>query len=217
MISRISGKLKDKKEGNLLVDVGGICYEILVPRIIMKALENTVGSDGTVSLVTFHYHQVEPARSTPVLIGFLNEVEKEFFERFITVSGVGPKAAVKALAFPIPLIAKAIDTGDIPFLKSLPGIGEQRAKEIIAKLQGKVGKFGLIKDECSTEQSPAKEDIRSEAMEVLLQLQYKQAEAKQMIEEAIKRNPEIKTTEDILNEVYRQRTDTQKKKVESRE
>jgi Holliday junction DNA helicase RuvA len=157
-------------------------------------------------LVTYHYVQVEPSRSKPILIGFLNEIEKEFFEQFITVSGVGPKAAVRALSQPISVIAEAIDTANLGLLKTLPGIGEQRAREIVAKLQGKVGKFCLIQDRIKPEAAPAvKEGIQEEAMAVLLQLQYKKAEAKEMLEKALKANPRAQTTEEILNQVYRQK------------
>lgn len=189
----------------MLIDVNGICYEVLIPRAIMRAIEKTKNEDDIIALVTFHYLQTDPTKSIPTLIGFLNEIEKEFFECFITVSGVGPKAALRALNLPISEIAAAIDSGNIALLQSLPGIGAQRAKEIIAKLQGKVGKFGLIQDDKVSKLPPVKEDIQSEAREVLLQLQYKKSEAKRMIQEAIIRNPAVKTTEDILNEVYRQR------------
>jgi len=207
MISQIKGSLKQLKENRLLIDVGGISYDVLVPAAILRALENDHLKVGdSVELYTFHYHQVEPSRSTPILIGFLNEIEREFFERFITVSGVGPKAACKALSEPISVIAQAIDRGDDRFLQSLPGIGAQRSREIIAKLQGKVGKFGLIQDR---DLAPAKgvlETVEAEALEILLQLQYKRQEAERMIQEALHRRPEIETAEDLLNEVYRQRT-----------
>jgi Holliday junction DNA helicase RuvA len=187
--------------------VNGISYEVLVPGAVMNYLDGYIQSDSSVSLVTYHYLHAEPSRSFPCLIGFLNEVEKEFFEKIITVSGIGPKAACRALQKPISQIAQAIDIGDTSFLKSLPGIGEQRAKEIIAKLQGKVGKFGLIQDGSTVLAAhKGKEDIQEEAMAVLLQLQYKKGEASNMIQEALNRNPGIKTAEDLLNEVYKQRT-----------
>ena len=208
MISRISGKLVTKREESILLDVNGICYEIMIPGAVMNSIESYIKEDGVLSLITYHYLQVEPSRSYPFLIGFLNEIEKEFFGKFITVSGIGPKAAVRALNKPISVIAQGIDAGDLSLLKSLPGIGEQRAKEIIAKLQGKVGKFGLIQDSAkgAVVLHKGKEDIENEAMDVLLQLQYKKFEAKNMIDEALRRNPEIKTAEDLLNEVYRARS-----------
>jgi Holliday junction DNA helicase RuvA len=206
MISYISGRVRRKAEECIFVDVNGIVYEILIPKAVMNVIENNLSSDGCVELVTYHYLHVEPSRSKPILIGFLNEVEREFFERFITVSGVGPKAAVRALSQPISVIAEAIDTANLALLKTLPGIGERRAREIVAKLQGKVGKFCLIQDRSKTATaSKLKEDVQEEAMTVLLQLQYKRSEAKEMIKKAIEANPQLTTAEEILNQVYRQK------------
>jgi Holliday junction DNA helicase RuvA len=204
MIARIRGKLLEKNNNSLLIDVEGIAYRVFVSNSTLQRLSENMSPDGTIHLITYHYLHVEPSRNIPVLIGFLNEIEKEFFETFITVSGIGPKAALKALNKPISSIAHAIYEADIEFLKSLPGIGEQRAKEIVAKLQNKVGKFGLVRDEKIKEEE-LKKDIIEEAINVLIQLQYKKQEATAMVKKALERNPEIKTTEELLNEVYRQR------------
>ncbi len=203
MISHISGKIKKKKETSIVVQVNGLSYEILIPPAVMKSIDKAKAEDGTISLVTYHYYQMDPSKAIPVLVGFLNEIEKEFFEQFITVSGVGPKAACKAMSLSFSVIADAIDRGDMALLKTLPGIGEQKAREIIAKLQGKVGKFGLIQDRFPEELPKIKEDIKEEALGVLLQLQYKKNEAKDMIENAIRRNPKASSCEEILNEVYK--------------
>jgi len=203
MISHITGRIKKAKDSSLIVEVNAICYDILIPPAVMKSINKAKSEDGVVSLVTFHYYQMEPSRAVPVLIGFLNEIEKEFFEQFITVSGVGPKAACRAMSLPFSVIADAIDRADMGLLKTLPGIGEQRAREIIAKLQGKVGKFGLIQDRSSGEIPRAKEDIKEEALSVLSQLQYKRNEAVEMVNKAIQRNPGASSCEEILNEVYK--------------
>jgi len=206
MIARISGKVIEKGKNHLIIDVSGICYQVLIPEAVMQKLDENMMCDGRVNLITYHYFQVEPSRSTPILIGFLNEIEKEFFEIFITVSGIGPRAALRALNKPISLIASAIDRADANFLKSLPGIGQQRAKEIIAKLQHKVGKFGLIQDDKMVEALRAQvPDIHEEALAILMQLEYKRAEAADMIHKALERAPDIQTIEELLNEVYKQR------------
>lgn len=205
MISRISGKIVARGANYLIIDVGSICYEVLIPLTVMQRLDENVREDGGVSLVTYHYFQAEPAKSIPVLIGFLNDVEKDFFEIFITVSGIGPRAALKALNKPISQIAQAIDEADLSFLKSLPGIGEQRAREIVAKLQNKVGKFGLIQDTKIKEREIKTGDIAEEALSVLMQLEYKKAEAVAMIKKALEISPDIQTTEGLLNVVYKQR------------
>jgi len=119
------------------------------------------------------------------------------------------EAALRALTQPIAVIAQAIDEGDLGMLKSLPGIGEQRAKEIVAKLQGKVGKYALMqaKERASTDDRDAKpiqRELEEEAIAVLVQLEYKLADARQMVRAALERNAKVGTVEALLNEVYRQ-------------
>ena len=207
MISRIRGIVRDIGELQVLLEVAGISYEVLVPVSILRALQARMDPTGEVELVTFHYQQLEVGRGIPVLIGFLNEIEREFFARFISVSGVGPRAALKALALPIPAIARAIDKGVLSLLRSLPGMGEQRAKEIVAKLQGKVGKYALMHAGGQTAGkavSSGTTALEDEAIAVLVQLEYPKAEAKRMVKDALERNPKVKTSEELLTEVYRQ-------------
>jgi Holliday junction DNA helicase RuvA len=203
MISRITGTILEKGDNYLLLDISGIGYDVLVPACVMQRIDDCRGPDGKITLLTYHYYQVEQSKSVPVLIGFLNRIEKDFFEVFITVSGIGPRAALKALNKPISMIARAIDEGDSVFLKSLPGIGGQRAKEIIAKLQNKVGKFGLIRDQGARPKSSQK-GISEEALDVLLQLQYKKAEASAMIQKVLDAEEKVDSTEELLNLVYKQ-------------
>jgi Holliday junction DNA helicase RuvA len=203
MIARITGRIRERSATSLLIDVGAVTYEVLVPQTVMQRMEALPG-ESPVTLITYHYYQVDPSRSIPVLIGFTNEIEKEFFESFITVSGIGPKAALRALSKPISEIARAIDEADLEFLRSLPGIGSQRAKEIIAKLQNKIGKFGLIKDDHSGAAAHEATDSEEEALAVLLQLGYKRAEAQQMIQKAAALNAgRAPSAEELLNQVYK--------------
>ncbi len=206
MISGISGKLVEKQDNYLILDVNGVSYQVLLPATVMQRLDNNFGQDGRITLKTYHYIQIDPAKGIPVLIGFLDDIEKDFFEVFITVSGIGPRAAAKALNKPISEIARAIDEGDVAFLKSLPGIGEQRAREIIAKLQNKIGKFGLIQDQHGAGRAEDKsKGIEEEAMAVLVQLQYKKHEALSMIKKALETSSRIQSAEELLNMVYKQK------------
>ena len=206
MIARIRGVVREVGELQLLVDVNGIGYEVFMPASLLRDVPERLGPAGDIELVTFHYQQLEVGRGIPVLIGFFNEVEREFFLRFISVSGVGPRAALKALAQPIAVIAQAIDQGDLGVLRSLPGIGEQRAKEIVAKLQGKVGKYALIRSSAAAPKAAeaGTTAIEEEAVAVLVQLEYTKTEAKEMTRAAAARAPQAKTSEELLNAVYRQ-------------
>ncbi|MDP8265441.1 MAG: Holliday junction branch migration protein RuvA [Candidatus Aceula meridiana] len=208
MIARICGKVFKKEQNAIVIDVNGIYYEVIVPNSVLQRMDETKDSEGRVNLITYHYIQTDPSRGMPVLIGFMSEVEKDFFQQFIKVSGIGPRAAVKALDKPISEIVRAIDEGDLVFLKTLPGIGMQRAKEVVAKLQGKVGKFGLIQDGGSSStdvQGVGASDFQDEVLSVLLQLQYKKQEALDMIKKALGRTENVSNAEDLLNEIYKQR------------
>ncbi len=205
MISKITGKIVERGNNYLVLDLSGLAYQVYLPATVMQRVDDCLGVDSKICLQTFHYLQTDQAKSIPVLIGFLSDIEKDFFETFITVSGIGPRAALKALNKPISEIARAIDEGDLAFLKSLPGIGEQRAKEIIAKLQNKVGRFGLIQDDQAKETFIKAKDIAEEALAVLMQLEYKRAEALSMIKKSLELAPSTETTEELLNLVYKQR------------
>ncbi|MFC1514859.1 Holliday junction branch migration protein RuvA [Candidatus Omnitrophota bacterium] len=207
MITQMKGRLAGTKDSSVLVEAGPFTYEVFCPKTVRLRLEEQ-SVEGEASLVIYHYFQNDQNKLHPVLIGFLSELEKEFFERIISVAGIGPKAALKALDRPISEIAEAIDRGDVPYLKNLPGIGLQRAKNIIAFLQGKMGKFTLIRDKFEEKESSpeaAHKELFEEAQKVLLQLQYKKREANDMIGKALEVNPEVETLEDLLNQIYKQK------------
>lgn len=206
MIAAIRGKITACGDNTLILETAGVSYEIYVPLSVQQRLAENQDSNGEILLITYHYYQMTPSSATPVLVGFLNALERDFFLEFIKVSGIGPRAAVKALNKAIGEIAQAIDRGDTVYLKTLPGIGMQRAKEVVAKLQGKMGKFTLMQDKVvDVAVTFAPEGLKEEAMTILSQLQYKRAEAEQMIEKAFSRNSGITTSEELLNEIYKQR------------
>jgi Holliday junction DNA helicase RuvA len=160
------------------------------------------GEEGEIVKLYIYYHQTE-RQPKPLLIGFNFEPEKEFFEKFITVEDIGPPSAVKALVLPIPKIAKAIEERDSKTLESLKGIGKRTADKIIATLQGKVGKFALMRED----QIPVDVevvDFKKQVEEVLVKdLGHKSSEAQRLVKEALLRNPSISTPEELFEEVYR--------------
>ena len=175
-------------------------YEVMLPEIVKEKLNHSVVGDD-VSL--FIYHQQTERQPKPVLIGFNLEVEKEFFERFISVEDIGPSKAVKALNLPVREIARAIEDKDVDKLKQLKGIGNRTAQKIVATLEGKMDKFALIHPDTATH-VPVVTNVAAQVSDVLvLQLGYKVAEAKQLIAAALKRNDTISTPEELFEEVYR--------------
>ena len=203
MISRIKGDLIKKEENQLLVDVGGLTYTVYIPQTVYDRLTTPAGSE--VELILYHFFAMDQNRGVPVLIGFLEELERDFFIKFTSVSGIGPKAALKAFDKPVAHIAQAIEEGDSAFLRSLAGIGPQKAKQIIAALQGKVGRFALLQAE-EKHQKPKASEIAQEAKQVLKRLQYNAKEIEEMVKKVLDTKPEVNTVEDLLNEIYKQKT-----------
>ena len=200
MIAYLEGKLKQIFDEKLILLVGGIGYDILVPAYVMQEVKRTKKVNEDLSMfISFHQTERQPK---PVLVGFRNELDKEFFEHFISVEDIGPMAAVKALTRPIREIAKFIEEKDVKSLRQLKGIGERKADKIVATLKGKVAKYALIPEVLLP--GEIVEDFRKDVEGVLIQqLGHKVLEAKKMIEEALKRNPSISTSEELFEEVYR--------------
>lgn len=197
MIGRLSGKLVSCDDEIVLVDVGGVGYEVFVPPTLASYLR-TLEPGCDLALVTHHYLQLTPSIAHPTIIGFRSELEREFFELFITVASIGPKTAVKAFTMPFATVARAIEMGDSIQLRGLPGIGREKAKQIIAKLQGKAARFLDIHDEDLPRVAAGVPHIEDEVTQALRQLGYGQAEIAQMIARALRENPDLSTTEALL-------------------
>ena len=200
MIGYLEGRVLKIEENRILLLVNHIGYEVLLPEIVVKNLgEAAVGDD--ISL--YIYHQQTERQPKPVLIGFNLEIEKEFFERFISVEDIGALKAVKALNVSVREIARAIEDRDIAKLKQLKGVGNRTAQKIVATLEGKMDKFALIRED-GERPPPSAPDVETQVLNVLVsQLGYKASEAKQLISEAFRRNSTITTPEALFEEVYR--------------
>jgi len=201
VISYLKGILgTSRSEDRITLVVNGIGYEVLIPAYVMKRIKGSrAGGDELELYVSFNQTERQPK---PVLVGFDSPLDKEFFELFISVEDIGPSAAVKALIRPVRDIARSIEARDARALKELKGIGERKAEKIIATLKGKVAKYALMPEI----EAPAGvvEDFRKEVEEVLVnQLGHKLIEARRMIEEAMKLNQSISSSEELFEEVYR--------------
>jgi holliday junction DNA helicase RuvA len=200
MIAYLEGKLKKLYDDRLILLVNGIGYDIMVPVYVLNEIKKTTGIDNSLNLY-ISYNQTE-RQPKPILVGFKNELDKEFFELFISVEDIGPAAAIKAITRPVREIARAIEDRDVKTLKQLKGIGERKADKIVATLKGKIAKYALIPETALP--ADIKEDFRKDVENVLVsQLGHKLTEARKMIDEAMKTNPSIDSSEELFEEVYR--------------
>jgi holliday junction DNA helicase RuvA len=200
VIGYIQGKILKKEDDRLLVLANQIGFEVLVPAVVMAALaDRQVGDD----LALHVYYQQTERQPKPVLIGFTQEIEKEFFQSFISVEDIGPLKAVKAMTLPVSEIARAIEARDLDALSRLKGIGKRTAQKIIATLEGRMGKFALMRPGPKPPAADAG-DIAQQVLEVMVnQLGHRVADAKRMIAEAFKRRDRIASPEELFEEVYR--------------
>ena len=204
MISRITGTIIHLKEDRATIERDGIAYDVLVPGSLIQKLRQN--RDGEVTLYTFHYLEggMGSSNAIPRLAGFLNDIDREFFEKLITVKGMGIRVALKALSAPAQSIARAIETKDVATLVSLPGVGRRTAEKIIAELNGKLAKFALIRDDAEI-QPPGKEpDFKDEVIDVLLQLGYSADEAEILLRQGMSSETKIETSEELIHEIFRQ-------------
>ena len=203
MIALLRGRVMRRTDEMLVLDCGGVGYEVHLPSYLRDLLRaDPHRFDDPLELhISYHVSANQPR---PLLVGFLREVEQEFFERFITVDGVGPTKAMKALAQPIERVADAIERKDIGFLQKMPGIGARTAEKIVAALHGKMGKYALLRTDVRVEPEEAPADFQEEVIEVLTrQLGYRTPEARRMVADALRRNGAIASAEALLQEVYR--------------
>ena len=133
MIGRLTGRLTQEADGNVVVDVGGVGYELVVPLgTIGRAQTDT---DGRATLFV-HTHAREDVLS---LFGFATEGDRVAFRTLIGVSSVGPKTAIQVLsALPAPDLGKAIARKELGKLTSIPGIGKKTAERLLLELKDKV-------------------------------------------------------------------------------
>jgi len=199
MIGRLKGRLVERHNQRLVIDVNGVGYEVFVPGVVARWAESLKIGD-EVELVTLYLLQMEPGRATPMLLGFRNELEREFFERLLSVPKLGVRGALQLFAVPMATLARAIEDNDQKALMKLPGVGRQRARELIAALQGKVAKFALLAEE--EVPTPLITDIVSEALEILQSLGYTRTEAQRMIDAALERLPKPSSIEELIRTVY---------------
>ncbi|TWU21951.1 Holliday junction branch migration protein RuvA [Bythopirellula polymerisocia] len=205
MITKITGKPLTVSGDILTLSVGAFEYEVLIPEFARRHLQEKIGKE--TSLHTIEYLEGNPmqGRMTPRLIGFLSGIEREFFELFCQVDGVGVRKALRAMVRPVQDVAQLIEDQDAKGLSTLPGVGPATAERIIAKLRRKVPKFALLVGRDIPASADVPRDVVSEAYDVLRALGHSESHARRLLDEALERKKKYKDVEELLHAVYEQR------------
>lgn len=237
MITRIDGILERAGEGTVHVRVGDVTYELLVPACDEAQWMSSVGSG--VSLHTLHYleSQGQGASFWPRLIGFREPQDRDFFDLFTSVKGIGMRRALRSIAIPPARIAEAIVVKDTALLMSLPEIGKKTAETMVLELRDKVTSFAMRASEmgggagsadggarakvpaatvksASGTRAAAKSgpgaaaapaapgisraQVIMDAAAVLVQLGESRIDARELVDRALQRNPDLGTADAIV-------------------
>ena len=206
MITKMTGKVVRVENNALAVAINAFEYEVLIPEFARQQLQNRLGE--SVTLHTIEYLEGNPTqgRLIPRLVGFLSEIEREFFELFCSVDGVGVRKALRAMVQPVADVAAAIENQEVKVLSSLPGIGPATAERVIAKLRRKVPKFALlVTQDVTAPLSDVARDIVEETYDVLRSLGHAESEARRLLDEVLKsKKKKFKDVQQVLQAIYDQ-------------
>jgi len=206
MIVRLTGTLIDLTEEAVVIERDGVAREVLIPRFSLGELAASRGRSVTLHTLEFYEGNHASGHLVPRVIGFVHPEDREFFERFLDVKGIGLRKALKALSEPVRKIATWIESGDVKALAKLPGIGARASDMIVATLKGKVKDFALP-SEVSTE-APATmlTQAQRDALEVLVAWGDPRNDAQRWIERAAQLHPDADSPADVVRVAYRVKT-----------
>jgi holliday junction DNA helicase RuvA len=197
MIAHIKGSLQTKSTNAIVIDNGGIGYEVITPLSTFYSLPEE-GQEVSLHVYT---HVREDAF---ILFGFMTEIEKKIFKLLITVSGIGPKLAINILSGigPDELLA-AISSGDIAKLQSIPGIGKKTAERMALELKDKALKItGDVELPLSAAATRADKAMLNDAISALVNLGYPSKAANSAVDKACSTMKEA-TLEGVIKEALR--------------
>jgi len=202
MIAHLSGTLLSKQATSVILDVGGVGYEVMIPLSTFYELED-LGSKVQLRIYT-HVRE-----DTLQLFGFKSSRERELFLRLISVSGIGPKLGITLLSgMSADEMIASIRTNDLARLTLIPGVGRKTAERLVIELRDKVAP--LVTPEQEEELGaqpkaalpPSEESVRADAMSALLNLGYQRSAAEKAIAAALAEDGE-NSVESILRRSLR--------------
>lgn len=185
MIAYLRGTVRFKRPSRVVIDVGGVGYDVTIPVSTFYSLED----EGLEAALHIHTHVREDAIA---LFGFKTEREKTLFEKLINVSGVGPKLAVTILSgLELDELIAALRKGDLVALTHMPGVGKKTAERLVLELREKLEELARPGTEAAAQ--PVKSAVAGDfsavehdVLSALVNLGYNQANAEAAVREVRK-------------------------------
>jgi len=194
MIGHLRGTLLEKAPSRLIIDVGGVGYDVQVPLSTFYV----VGEPGVVVVLRIHTHVREDVIA---LYGFATTLEHDVFERLIAISGVGPKLALAVLSGIEPTeLIKAVRVQDIARLTAIPGVGKKTAERISLELKDRLPTALTAGQPAAV--ASAEDQLRTDLLSALLNLGYQRTAVEKAIDKVTRDAPDVRF-EQALKEILR--------------
>jgi Holliday junction DNA helicase RuvA len=203
LITKVTGQLLTLADDCATLSIPPFEYEVAIPEYTRRHLQAEIGK--SISLHTIHYidgNAAQGGRLMPKLVGFLTTIERDFFELFCSVDGVGVKKALRAMVRPVQDTAVMIEQQDAKALSTLPGVGPATAEKIIATLRRKMPRFALLVRRELPGAEVQKPGVVDETFQALLVLGHNEADARRLIEQALVGSKKFKDTESMIQAIY---------------
>lgn len=203
MIRKITGVLSDLPDECAVLEVPPFEYEVLVPEFTRRQIQMKLGEKITLHTIQYIDGNIQKGgRMSPRLIGFNSMAEKQFFEVFCSVGGLGVKKALKAIVRPVPDVARTIEQQDVKGLTTLPGIGPKMAEKIVAELRRKMARFALLIPAAEGDASAVSTSITEEVYQILVSFGHSDIEARKMVDDVLLEKKKFKDVDAFLSVVY---------------
>ena len=203
MISKITGQLMSVGEASLSLEVESFEYHVRIPEFVRRQLQGSTGRQISLHTVQYLEGNAMQGRLVPRMVGFSSEAEREFFELFCSVDGVGVTKALRAMVRPVQDVARMIEDQDVKGLTALPGIGPATAERIVAKLRRKVPKFALLVTRDQAHEAEVPRDVVSDTFEALRKLGHPESDARKLVDAALATGSKFDDVEGLMHAVYK--------------
>ena len=195
MIAMLRGLLADKQPSRLVLDVGGVGYEVLIP---LSTYDRLPAPGGECRLLVSHIVREDDE----LLFGFATVEEKQLFNLLMTISGIGPKLALCVLSgLTVAEFKRCVAEGDIKRLSSVHGIGRKTAERIVVELRDKIDPVEALAFRTPAGAPSAPEAVIRDTLLALGQLGYAPESARKMLQAAIDGGADASTSETLLKRV----------------
>jgi holliday junction DNA helicase RuvA len=212
VLTKVRGILQTVADESLTLLIDPFEIEVLIPEHTRRQVQSRLGEPITLHTILYIEGGSMVSRLLPRLVGFTSAIDREFFEIFCSVDGVGARKALRAMVRPVRELARSIQDQDVKSLATFPGIGEATAERIVAKLRRKVGKFALIVSpeaaagvragDANGAPENAEPDVIRDTYAALLSVGHSDSDARQAIDRVLAGKKKFKSAADMIEAIY---------------